>query len=77
MVEKAQGKFCESPSLSPIWNNFDRYQGKTRRDKDRLFEWDNLHGDIEVYNKRGEHLGSMNPFTGEMHKGPVKGRTLN
>ena len=36
-----------------------------------------LNNDIEVYNRYGEHLGSMNPTTGEMYKGPVAGRTIN
>jgi len=25
----------------------------------RLFTWDAFHGEIEVYNRRGKHLGAM------------------
>lgn len=34
------------------------------------------HGDIEVYDNKGRHLGSMHPTTGELYKPPVKGRTI-
>jgi len=33
--------------------------------------------DIEVYDRYGNHLGSMHPLTGELYKPPVKGRTIN
>ncbi len=42
----------------------------------RYYEWDHAHGDVEVYNRHGVHLGTANPATGEMIKRPVKGRTL-
>jgi hypothetical protein len=42
----------------------------------RFFEWDNTHGDVEVYGPRGEHLGSANGNTGDMTKPPVPGRKL-
>ncbi len=32
--------------------------------------------DIEVYDRGGRHLGSMNPVTGEMYKPAVKGREI-
>ena len=37
-------------------------------------EWDSQHGEIEVYNKQGDHKGAFNPETGEKIKDPVKGR---
>lgn len=52
--------------------------GKKRwksKDLTRIYTWDSLHGEIEVYNKRGKHLGVLNP-EGDMIKGPVKGRTI-
>jgi RHS repeat-associated protein len=75
------GKFCESPSQSSVWKNFQSYKNGTRSNnlpgKDRrYYEWDYTHGDIEVYDRNGNHLGSMNPTTGEIHKPPVPGRTL-
>ena len=39
-------------------------------------EWDHTHGDIEVYDKRGRHLGSMDPVTGNMSKPAVPGRKI-
>ncbi|PAU64874.1 colicin E3 [Pseudomonas sp. PIC25] len=33
-----------------------------------IFEWDSQHGALEMYNKRGIHLGEFNPETGEQTK---------
>lgn len=41
----------------------------------RLYTWDSLHGEIEVFNARGYHLGVLSP-KGELIKGPVKGRKI-
>jgi Cytotoxic len=40
------------------------------------YEWDHTHNDIEVYDSKGRHLGSKDPLTSEMYKGPVKGRKI-
>lgn len=45
-------------------------------DGQRLYEWDDLHGEIEVYNRRGKHLGVLDP-SGRMISDPVPGRTIN
>ena len=53
--------------------------GKRKRWKDsdgNIYEWDYQHGDVEKYDKRGKHKGSINPNTGEQTKPPVKGRTV-
>jgi hypothetical protein len=42
----------------------------------RYYEWDYTHNDIEVYDKNGKHLGSMDPTTGEMYKPAVDGRSI-
>lgn len=42
----------------------------------KILEWDKRHGDVEVYNKQGKHLGSARPGTGEMYKPPT-GRTID
>ena len=47
-----------------------RWRNATR---DRLYEWDSLHGELEVYNNRGRHLGAVDPETGKFVKPPVKG----
>jgi hypothetical protein len=46
-------------------------------DKKRIYTWDSLHGEVEVFNKRGKHLGSIDPKTGILLKGPVKGRIID
>lgn len=43
----------------------------------RIFIWDGLHGELEMYNKRGKHLGVVNPETGAMMKGAVQGRNID
>lgn len=44
-----------------------RRKGNRQRweSKDRIFEWDYQHGTVEVYDKRGNHLGEFDPDTGE------------
>ncbi len=46
-------------------------------DGKRIYTWDNLHGEIEVFNKRGKHLGVIEPIHGTMIKDAVKGRTID
>ena len=43
----------------------------------RFFQWDYTHGDVEVYNGQGQHLGSADPETGTMTKPAVPGRRLS
>jgi uncharacterized protein RhaS with RHS repeats len=68
-----RGKICESPSESPVWKEMQSYRGGTKtngkRGKEKeYYDWDHLHGDIEVFDRNGNHLGSMHPFTGQMYK---------
>lgn len=57
-----------------------RIEGKkTWKSKDgkRLYQWDSLHGDVEIYSaKNGVHLGSADKITGRTIKPAVKGRKL-
>lgn len=46
-------------------------------DHTRYYTWDTLHGELEVFNARGRHLGSIDPITGEFIKPAVKGRKFN
>ena len=46
-------------------------------DRKRLYEWDNLHGHIEVYNERGYHLGIAEPIKGELIGKAIKGRKID
>ncbi|CAF1250843.1 unnamed protein product [Rotaria sp. Silwood1] len=67
------------PAKSLIWQNLKPYRGKVKRNKkgDQFYQWDYTHGDIEVYNKRGEHLGCIDGKTGDWTKPAVKGRTID
>lgn len=42
-----------------------------------FYSWDSLHGEIEVFNKRGRHMGSLDAESGVYIKNPVKGRKIN
>lgn len=46
-------------------------------DGKRLYTWDALHGEIEVFNTRGRHLGVLHALTGELIKEAVRGRTID
>lgn len=45
-------------------------------DLKRIYTWDSLHGEIEVFNKRGKHLGVLTP-DGNFKSGAIKGRTID
>ena len=44
--------------------------------RERYYTWDSLHGEIEVFTKRGSHLGALDAVTGALIKPPVKGRRI-
>ncbi len=44
---------------------------------DRIYTWDDLHGEIEVFNSRGMHPGAADAITGKMVKPAVKGRRID
>lgn len=48
-----------------------RYRGDRR-----YYEWDNLHGELEVYDSRGHHLGVVDAITGEDIKPAKRGRRI-
>lgn len=54
------------------------YGQKRWRSKDgkRLYTWDSLHGEIEVFDKRGNHLAVLDS-DGNYKKGPIKGRKID
>lgn len=43
---------------------------------DRYYTWDSLHGEIEVFNFKGRHLGALYP-DGTFKKNAVKGRKID
>ncbi len=50
---------------------------QTYRCGDRYFQWDELHGEIEFYDKRGRHLGVLDAQSGKLIKDAVRGRRIN
>lgn len=59
---------CGAPDGRKRWRNHAR---------DRYFTWDHVHGHIEVFNKRGGHLGVIHVVTGQRLSGPVPGRRID
>jgi hypothetical protein len=47
------------------------------RNGKRIYTWDGLHGEIEIFNNRGEHLGVADPITGCAIKPARPGRTIS
>jgi len=43
----------------------------------RLYTWDNLHGEVEVFNARGRHIGVKHATTGDWIKEAVPGRSID
>ncbi|MBU0632389.1 colicin E3 [bacterium] len=68
--------------ISNVFPNAEQSKSKNQRKRwtdtktGDIYEWDYQHGDVEVYNKRGQHKGSINPET-KQEKPPVKGRTTD
>ena len=50
---------------------------KVYRGRDRYYSWDELHGEIEVFNKRGYHLGALDAVTGVQIKEAKRRRRLS
>lgn len=50
---------------------------KIYRSKDRYFSWDELHGEIEVFDRRGYHLGALDAVSGVPIKDAKRGRRLH
>lgn len=46
-------------------------------EEQRYYSWDSLHGEFEVFDRRGLHLGSVCPQTGITIKPAVRGRRFN
>lgn len=73
------GKSIPKPSFLDECIIIGVINGKKRwksKDGTRLYTWDSLHGEIEIYNVRGRHLGVLNP-EGDFIKDAVKGRKID
>ncbi|MFF4415067.1 DNRLRE domain-containing protein [Streptosporangium sp. NPDC001559] len=80
LIVNAESKRAEkaNPGNSPTWKSLKPYRGKTKTDgKGKYYEWDYTHGDIEVYDKKGRHLGSADPVEGKIYKPAVSGRKIS
>ena len=44
--------------------------------RDLIYTWNALHGEIEAFTRRGRHFGAYHPQTGVRIKPPVKGRRI-
>jgi RHS repeat-associated protein len=65
-----------------FWTGLKPYRGKTKTNgkpgkQRRFYEWDHTHGDVEVYDSKGGHLGSVDGNSGDNTKPPVDGRKIN
>ncbi|WP_353098094.1 colicin E3/pyocin S6 family cytotoxin [Empedobacter brevis] len=70
-----------APKKLPGFPDAEKVKGKGGRSRwktkdGKILEWDKQHGDVEVYNKNGKHLGSARPEDGIIYKPPVNGRTI-
>lgn len=84
MDEKKSGigpgpKPIPKPSILDNCECLGAFSGEKRwvsKDGSRIYTWDKLHGEIEVFNKRGYHLGVVDQH-GRMIKPAVKGRRID
>ena len=68
------------PSILDAFTPLGAVGGERRwrsHDGQRLYTWDSLHGEVEVYNRRGRHLGALDPSTGDLIKDAVPGRRID
>ena len=80
-VAKAAGRVTNSPkAVRKFWNSLEkvgkglRKEGKGR--KAVYYVIDYLHNEFEKYDHKGDHLGAVDPNTGETYKPPVPGRNI-
>ena len=71
-MKRAKGRFLEGWMRAKPRSKRRRWLG----DNNQIYEEDTQHGELEKYNRRGKHEGSVDPETGEVIKGPVKGRSI-
>ncbi len=73
-------KSIPRPSILDDFEHLGAVGGQRRWRSDggkRLYTWDSLHGEVEVFNARGKHLGALDPVTGAIVKSAVPGRTID
>ncbi len=73
-------KSIPRPSILDDFEYLGAFGGERRWRSDggkRLYTWDSLHGEVEVFNARGRHLGALDPVTGAWVRPAVAGRTID
>lgn len=66
----------DSPDVERLGAHSGRLRWRSLERK-QIYEWDSTHGEIEVYNLRGFHLGAAEPVDCVLMKPPVKGRRID
>jgi RHS repeat-associated protein len=69
-------------SESPIWKALKNFRDGIKTNglngaKRQYYGWDNLHGEVEVYDSCGKHIGVIDPWEGKPIKSAVPGRTID
>jgi hypothetical protein len=60
--------FSATRRVRPRSDRSGRYRARWRDDEGRSYEWDYRHGSVEMYSRRGEHLGEFDPIIGRRLK---------
>lgn len=67
---------CYLDQMTPIGATHGKRRWRSP-DGRRIDEWDDLHGGIGFYNKRGKHVGVFHAVTGALIKPAVRGRMID
>ena len=68
------------PCISDACEYLGYVRGERRwrsEDSKDIMTWDGLHGEVEVYNARGKHVGVKNAVTGVWLKDAIRGRRID
>jgi hypothetical protein len=60
-----------------VWKTVGGQKVWRNDDGSRVYTWDTLHGEIEVFNARGHHLGALEAVSGQFIKQAVQGRKID
>jgi len=66
--------FLKDQTRISFHGNFKGRKVYRNSDGSRFYTYDYTHNEVEVYNKRGVHIGVVDPVTEEYIKGAIKGR---
>jgi hypothetical protein len=80
--ERKKNTLTKAEFFKKVKDNYEHYRdGIYRRKRNaegvenaEYLQWDHLHGDVEAYSKSEHHIGSVDPQTLRLYKGPVFGR---